>query len=39
LGNACIRDFAVTVIRNRFALTVHPRSIERALERGEKKTS
>lgn len=26
-------------IRNRFALTVHPRSIERALERGEKKTS
>jgi transposase len=25
-------------IRERFALTVHPRSIERALERGEKKT-
>ena len=26
-------------IRDRFALSVHPRSIERALERGEKKTS
>lgn len=26
-------------IRDRFAVTVHPRSIERALERGERKTS